>query len=166
MTMVRAVEAHRALRIGELAALAGTTADTLRFYERRGLLEPAARSAGRYRLYDRSSLERLAFIRKAQVLGLSLAEVREVLRASARGTRPCEHVRATLAARLRDVDSRIAELRSLRGALSAALARSRALPVARSCVCDIIESQELSPAAQRVLPDRARRRAHHRKEAV
>lgn len=166
MMSSRAGEAHQGVRIGELAALAGMTADTLRFYERRGLLEPATRTATRYRVYDRSSLERLAFIRKAQALGLSLDEVRDVLRASARGTRPCGHVRATLAARLRDVDARIAELGSLREALSAALARSRALPLARSCVCEIIESQELSPAAPRALPDRARRRAHHRKEVV
>src|SRR5579884_1959568 len=130
--------------IGELAGRAGVTPDTLRYYERLGLLPAPARSNGGYRLYDASAEDRVAFIRKAQALGLSLAEVREVLRIAAAGTPPCAHVRAALGRRLRDVERRIAELESLRRTLA------RARPLARSCVCEIIASQELSrPEAER-----------------
>ncbi len=131
------------LTIGKLAALAGVTPDTLRFYERLSLLPAPPRTNGGFRLYDPSLVERIGFFRKAQALGLSLDEVREILRVADKGTPPCEHVRATLVRRLQDVDARIAELKSLRRTLAEALARSRTLPLARSCVCGIIESQAL-----------------------
>jgi hypothetical protein len=91
-------------------------------------------------------VDRLQFIGKAQALGLTLEEILEVLRVSAEGTPPCEHVRSTLAQRLRDVDARLAELRALRRALSGALDRSAQLPLAASCVCGIIESRGSPPA--------------------
>jgi DNA-binding transcriptional MerR regulator len=131
------------MRIGELARATGVSADALRYYERLGLLPRASRSKGGYRQYDASSLARLGFIRKARALGLTLTEAREVLRIAADGAPPCAHVRATLAARLSQVDARIAELIALRETLRRALARSRSLPAAASCVCEIIESQEL-----------------------
>ncbi len=151
----RALSENGRFRIGELAQRVGLSPDTLRFYERRGLLDPVARTASGYRLYGAAALERLTFIRKAQALGLTLDEVAETLRAAARGVRPCAHVRERLAARLRDVDARIAELESFRATLSRALARARSLPVARSCVCEIIESQEPPAAAA---PSARRRR--------
>lgn len=133
-----------ALRIGELARLATTSADTLRYYERVGLLPPAPRTPAGYRLYDPSTAERVAFIRKAQALGLSLEQIRDVLRIAADGTPPCEHVRATLQRRLHEVDARIEEMESLRVTLRRALSRSRRLPLAASCVCGIIESESLT----------------------
>lgn len=137
------------MRIGELARSAGVSADTLRYYERLGLLPRAQRSHGGYRLFDRSAADRIAFIRKAQVLGLTLEEVREVLRIAADGTAPCEHVRTALSRRLREVDTHLEELQSLRRTLARALARSRALPVAASCVCGIIEAEQVSAAVPR-----------------
>lgn len=137
------------LRIGELAKVAGVSADALRYYERLGLLAAPSRSAGRYRLYPPSSAERIAFIRKAQALGLTLEEIREVLRIAADGTAPCEHVRAALSTRLREVDTRLEELQSLRRTLARALARSRALPVAGRCVCGIIEAEPVSARVPR-----------------
>jgi DNA-binding transcriptional MerR regulator len=136
------------LTIGKLASLAAVTPDTLRYYERLGLWPAPPRTNGGYRLYDPSLVERIGFIRKAQALSLSLEDVREILRVADKGTPPCEHVRTTLAERLRDVDARIAELQTLRQTLSRALARSRSLPLAKSCVCSIIEAQ--SPSAQAV----------------
>ena len=130
------------LTIGGLAERAGVTPDTLRYYERLRLLPAPPRSNGGYRLYDADVAERVAFIRKAQALGLSLEDVGEVLRIADAGTPPCEHVRVALGRRLRDVEARIAELESLRRTLARALRRSRSLPLARSCVCEIIESQE------------------------
>ncbi len=129
------------LTIGEVAARAGMTPDALRYYDRLGLLPPASRTAAGYRLYDRTALDRLTFIRKARALGLSLDEVQEILRVADRGTPPCEHVRETLAARLAEVEARIVELESLRATLRRALARSRRLPLASSCICGIIESE-------------------------
>lgn len=153
--MTRTVADHEGsptlLRIGQLAKRVDAPADTLRYYERLGLVEPAARSEAGYRLYDPSAVERMAFIRKAQALGLSLAEVGDVLRAASDGTQPCEHVRETLELRMREVDERIDELSALRRTLARALDRSRELPVAESCVCRIIESQELPPGGP---PDR------------
>ena len=128
-----------AIRIGELAHRAGTSPDTLRYYERVGLLPRPPRTPAGYRLYDASVAERVAFIKKAQALGLSLDDIRAVLRVAARGTAPCAHVRAALQRRLRDVDARIGELQSLRATLRRALARSQRLPLPASCICGIIE---------------------------
>ncbi|MBI4409987.1 MAG: heavy metal-responsive transcriptional regulator [Gemmatimonadetes bacterium] len=151
------------MTIGGLARAAGVSADTLRYYERLGLLPRAQRSSAGYRLFDPSAADRIAFIRKAQALGLTLEEVREVLRIAADGTAPCQHVRAALSSRLSEVDTRIEELESLRRTLTRALARSRALPVAGRCVCGIIEAEPVSapvprPAAR---PRRARTVGRH-----
>jgi DNA-binding transcriptional MerR regulator len=67
------------MRIGELAAAAGTTTKTLRFYDRSGLLPPTGRSANRYRDYGPEALSRLDFIRRGQAAGLTLAQIREVI---------------------------------------------------------------------------------------
>ncbi len=131
----------QAIRIGDLAQRAGTSRDTLRYYERIGLLPRPPRTPAGYRLYDASLAERVAFIKKAQALGLALDEIREVLRIAADGTPPCEHVRAAFQRRLRDVDARIGELTSLRATLRRALARSRRLPLVASCICGIVESE-------------------------
>ena len=134
----------KTLTIGELATRAAVTPDTLRYYERLGLLPPPARTPGGYRVYDSGTVERVAVIRKAQALGLTLDEVREILRIAAQGTPPCEHVRTTLKRRVKEIDARIAELASLRGVLAKALARTRSLPLVGACVCGIIESHDLA----------------------
>lgn len=136
-----------ALRIGELARLATTSPDTLRYYERVGLLPSAPRTPAGYRLYDASAADRVAFIKKAQALGLTLEEIREVLRI-AEGAPPCEHVRAALRRRLDEVGARIGELESLRATLRRALSRSRRLPLASSCICGIIESEDSTTEEQ------------------
>lgn len=147
----------RLLTSGELAAHTGVTPDTLRYYERLGLLPPAPRTAAGYRLYDPTTAERLAFIGKAKALGLTLDEVREVLGVAAAGLAPCEQVRATLSRRLREIEARIAELSELRSTLARALRRGRKLPVASSCVCEIIESQGV-PRLSTAQPERASRK--------
>ncbi len=141
-------------KIGELAALAGVTPDTLRYYERLGLLASTRRTQAGYRLYDRSMAERIGFIHKAQALGLTLEEVREVLRVAGGASPPCEHVRALLATRLQEVQARISELESLRRTLARALTRSRSLPLARSCVCGIIESAPVRRDGRRTLKEK------------
>lgn len=142
------------LTVSKAATLAAVTPDTLRYYECLGLLPSPPRTAGGYRLYDRAVVERVGFIRKAQAMGLTLAEVREILRVAAEGTAPCKHVAAALARRMRDVRARIAELESLRRTLARALARTRRQPLATSCVCSIIESEDMPvrPTAYRARP--------------
>lgn len=102
------------MRIGELADAAGMTTKALRFYEARGLLPPPARTASGYRDYDPETVERLAFIRDAQLAGLTLTEIASVLEMKDTGTGTCEHTASLLRRHLDDLDGRIAALAETR----------------------------------------------------
>ena len=129
------------MRIGELAKTAGVTPDTIRYYEREGLLPPAERTPSGYRDYGPGVLNDLQFIKKAQALGLKLRDVREVLEISSGGKPPCEHVRATVSARLAEVEGRLRELRALRATLRETLERLDRAPAPKAgCRCAVIES--------------------------
>src|SRR6266566_6256771 len=82
------------MRIGVLAAQAGITAKTIRFYEDTGLMPAPARTPAGYRDYPAGAAARLAFIRDAQAAGLSLAEIRSILAIRDDGQAPCQHVRS------------------------------------------------------------------------
>jgi DNA-binding transcriptional MerR regulator len=84
MTPKATARTRRTLRIGELARASGLTPDTLRYYERLGLLAAAQRTAGNFRAYDAATLDRLRFIKTAQSHGLSLREIGELLARSIR----------------------------------------------------------------------------------
>ncbi len=107
------------LRIGELAARAGVSADTVRYYERLGLLRPSTRSESGYRLYGEADLGRLRFILRARRLGLSLDEVRELLGVAEEGE--CRPVRRQVAELLRrkvaECEAKLAELQAFRASL-------------------------------------------------
>ena len=129
------------MRIGELAKTVGVTTDTIRYYEREGLLPSPERTPNGYRDYGPGVLDDLQFIKKAQALGLKLRDVREVLEISSGGKPPCEHVRATVSARLAEVEERVRELRALRATLRETLERlDRAPPPKAGCRCAVIES--------------------------
>lgn len=102
------------MRIGELAALTGTTTKTLRFYEDSGLLPPADRTANGYRDYGEYAISRLDFIRRGRAAGLTLGEIRQVLDIRDAGTAPCRHVAELLDDRLTVLDQQIADLQALR----------------------------------------------------
>jgi DNA-binding transcriptional MerR regulator len=102
--------------IGQLASAAGVGIDTVRYYERSGLLKPATRSASGYRKYGKEELDRLQFIRRAQHLGFSLGEIGELLAISRRGDVKAMYQAAKL--RLEDIDLRINELQRVRDALT------------------------------------------------
>nr|MDQ3327375.1 heavy metal-responsive transcriptional regulator [Chloroflexota bacterium] len=102
------------MRIGELAQLAGVNPRTLRYYERIGLLTPSSRTEAGYRVYSPGDADRLAFIRRAQSVGLSLAEIADVIALRDTGTVPCRHVRALAEAKVSEIDVRVAELQQLR----------------------------------------------------
>ena len=109
------------LRIGDLASRIGVQPEAIRYYERRGLLPRPARGPNRYRLYAPEHLERVEFIKRAQSLGLSLEEIREVMELKYGGTSPCQHVRDLLREKLEGVDRQIARLRAFRRELADSL---------------------------------------------
>ncbi len=100
--------------ISTLAASVGISADTLRYYERVGLLEPASRSDAGYRLYDEASAERLRFIKGLQRMGLQLGDIKELLDVRDRGSCPCGHTKVLVERRLSDVQAEIRQLRVVR----------------------------------------------------
>lgn len=99
------------LTIGRLAAAAGVHVETIRFYQRRGLLAEPARPAGGFRRYGAGHLHRLQFIRRAQSVGFTLEEISELL--SVHGREACEETRQLTQRRLLDVRHRLDELRHL-----------------------------------------------------
>jgi len=109
------------LSIGGLAKQAGVAVDTVRYYERAGLLVPAGRLASGYRRYSALELARLRFIRRAQALGFSLKEIQELLAISSQ--RDVSRVKRRAEAKLADVDARIAELQRVRSGLAGLIAR-------------------------------------------
>jgi MerR family copper efflux transcriptional regulator len=142
------VKAHRdelgralTVRIGELAERAGISAKAIRYYEQIGLLAPPARTPSGYRDYDHATLGRLAFIRAAQAVGLTLGEIRQVVAFRDRGQTPCEHVATLLQRRAAELEARIAELQQLRGELDR-LARRAGTLDPKQCpperVCHVI----------------------------
>jgi len=134
------------LRIGELALAAGVSAHTIRYYERIGVLPKPARTSAGYRLYPSETEEQLEFVKKAQSLGLRLAEVKDVLRIASGGQEPCEHVRELVVERLNDVETRISELRQLRQTLRDTLKLLEQAPAKNDgCRCAAIESIQLDP---------------------
>lgn len=102
------------MRIGELARQAQLNPRTLRYYECIGLLLPSARTAAGYRLYTAPDAARLAFIRRAQAIGLSLGEIGAIIALREAGTATCHHVRATAAAKVALIEERISALQALR----------------------------------------------------
>ncbi|WP_407560421.1 MerR family transcriptional regulator [Streptomyces sp. 184] len=111
-----------ALRSGQVAAAAGVNVPTLRYYERRGLLPPPGRSNGGHRLYDEDAVTALRVIKAAQRLGFTLEEVAELLEAGRhRHGRPVAGLGDRAAAKLAEVDAKIADLTTIRTTLAAAV---------------------------------------------
>ena len=130
--------------IGELADAVGVTSQTVRFYERKGLLPDAERGANGYRVYDESTLRRLRFINVAQAAGLTLSEIRSIIDLRDEGTVPCAHVVTLIDTKLADVRARIRHLEALKSELEALLERSRLLDPADCAdgdICHVLTTQ-------------------------
>jgi Cu(I)-responsive transcriptional regulator len=104
--------------IGRLAREAGLAAETLRYYERIGLIQPVQRTQSNYRLYDGHAESRLRFIRRAQNLGFSLAEVKELLDLSSSVENDMGDVKALTEQKIAEIDFKIADLQRMRNALA------------------------------------------------
>ena len=129
------------LRIGDLAKRCGVSRDTLRFYERDGLISPPPRSDAGYRLYGESDAQRVQFIRRAQSVGLTLDDIRELLRVQRlRTPGACRRVAERLKSRIGTIDKRIAELNEFRRELAKGLAQcdegAESCPVVLSFAAD------------------------------
>ena len=158
------------MRAGELAKAAGVSTDTLRHYERKGVLPAPRRSANGYREYEPEALERVLLVRRALAVGFTLDELARILKASDRGGAPCREVRTLAAAKLSDVEARLVELLSLRDELQATLRDwdSRLSKTAADRPARLLESLAASDSAhaERRLPlAPAWRRRRERKES-
>jgi DNA-binding transcriptional MerR regulator len=109
------------LTVGQLAARVGVRTDTIRYYERAGLLPRPHRTDGDHRRYGAADLDRLLFIRGAQRLGLRLAEIRELLAVRDTGTCPCGPAEVLLRGHVSEIDQEIARLTALRAELTGML---------------------------------------------
>ncbi|MCI0538855.1 MAG: heavy metal-responsive transcriptional regulator [Verrucomicrobiales bacterium] len=107
----------RELHSGELAKAAGVNLETIRFYERQTLLPKPPRTAAGYRPFPAEAVQRVRFIRRAQTLGFSLKEIRELLALSATRGTSCKSVRERAEKKIREVDQKIAALEAMNRAL-------------------------------------------------
>lgn len=112
-----ATVAARSMSVAQLAARVGVRPDTIRYYERSGLIPPAPRTTGDHRRYGEDSVDRLQFIRGAQRLGLRLRDIADLLSVRDTGTCPCEPAEQLLRQRIDEIDAELARLTSLRGDL-------------------------------------------------
>ena len=107
------------LKIGDLAKRAQCPAETIRYYEREGLLPEPTRTAGNYRLYSRAHLERLAFIRNCRSLDMTLEEIRQLLRVRDVPGENCDAAHRLLDEHIAHVATRVTELQQLERQLKA-----------------------------------------------
>ncbi|HYA08785.1 MAG TPA: MerR family transcriptional regulator, partial [Gaiellaceae bacterium] len=117
------------MRVGEVAARAGVNVETLRYYERRKLLPEPEREPSGHRRYDEETVRFLRAIKEAQALGFTLAEIDEYLRAARRSASPSETFRVRVAAKIDEIDSRIATLHRMRDELARVA----------GCACDSLD---------------------------
>jgi DNA-binding transcriptional MerR regulator len=129
------------VRIGELTQRSGVPTSALRYYEQVGLLPAPRRTSAGYRVYDPEVLPRLNFIRAAQAVGLSLTDIREILRIRDSGDAPCRHVLTLLEQRRAEVAARIRELKQLERDLAQLSSSGKGLDPATcdpSGICGVI----------------------------
>ncbi|MCA9239613.1 MAG: MerR family transcriptional regulator [Planctomycetales bacterium] len=121
------------MRTSELAERVGVNAETLRYYERRGLLAPPPRTPGGYRDFPATAVELLRFIKRAQELGFTLDEVEELLHLDAGGPEACDAARELAQARCADLEARITDLQRMHASLSDLIATCERPTADRDC---------------------------------
>ncbi len=133
----------KSLKIGEVSKLSGIGIEALRFYERSGLLGRPARTNSGYRMYTSEVLERLLFIKRAQVLGFSLDEIKQVIAEKQAGQSPCAEMREIVRGRLQELDERMAQMKRYRKELAAALAEWDKQGERPGHICGLIEASDI-----------------------
>ena len=131
------------MNIGELGRLTGVSTKAIRYYEEIGVLREPERSPNGYRIYGPAAVDRLTFVKDAQMTGLTLSEITTILDQRRRGESTCEHVMTLLDHHLHELDSRIATLKKTRSKLGTIVERSRELDPA-ACV-DPNRCQTITP---------------------
>lgn len=159
MTTSQLSAGEETIRIGDLASQTGVSVEALRYYEQRGLVAPSGRRASGYREYPADTVRLVRFIKRAQGLGFSLAEVEELVRLRQRawsGDAPWQ-LREVTVAKVQDIDRRMSELAALKGALTSLIdACDQACPVDTKQAgdplpCPLIEAFDTTDASD--LPD-------------
>ncbi len=133
----------KTMKIGNVAKLAGTGIETIRYYEREGLLlEPERRPSG-YRQYDEATVDRLEYIRRAKELGFTLAEIKELLELSFAPSN-CEHIRLRAETKITDIESKIRNLQQMKRSLSKIVKRCRTKNSTDECL--LVHTTKKRPA--------------------
>jgi DNA-binding transcriptional MerR regulator len=140
------------IRAGEIARMTGVSADTVRYYERRGLLPRVPRDTNGYRRYPETAIERIVVIRRALDAGFSIKELSQIFRERDAGGAPCRRVLAIGRDRLAELERRVDQLTALRNELRALLKdwEARVGRLGRNERAGLLDSLSGSPASARV----------------
>ncbi len=146
------------MKIGQVAKASGLSVQGVRFYEEAGLLSPAERTESGYRVFTHADLDRLDFIKKAKLLGLSLQEIKDILTINGRQQPTCVHVRLLLEQKVAEADRALQQLTEFRERLAQLLQQTEQLEDCRPSggrICGIIEgfpSQEQPLGTRQTAP--------------
>lgn len=148
--------------IGDVARITGTGVETIRYYERIGLLERPERSRGNYRLYGDAQVARLSFIRRARNLGFPIEQVRALMALGDTPQQSCAQVDALARAHLDEIDRKIDDLRALRHELDGLLSQCARGTIAECRILDALGPRQMGDAegAQIVAPAETRPPGH------
>jgi MerR family mercuric resistance operon transcriptional regulator len=140
----KGAETMKALSIGQVAHQAGVGVETVRFYERQGLLEKPPRKESGYRQYPPEAILRLRFIKKAKEVGFSLKEIKELLSLRLDATATCEDVKSRAEAKILDIEQKIQGLQKMKQALTDLTAACREDgPVSECPILQMLEEKEV-----------------------
>jgi MerR family copper efflux transcriptional regulator len=133
-----------AMKIGEVAERGGVNLQTIRYYEREGLLPAPPRLASGYRLFTEDTVRRVRFIKRAQELGFTLAEIRDLLTLRVDESRSSSEVRAVAEAKIADIEAKIGSLLAMKRALTHLTSRCSGHGPASECpILESIDSNEV-----------------------
>jgi MerR family transcriptional regulator, copper efflux regulator len=127
------------LNIGNVARCVGVRASAIRYYESQGIIQPAVRGLNGYRFYRNEAINLLAFVKRAQSLGLTLKEIKSLLELSCNDRGRCGYLKQLARNHLRDIEETISELQALRSELRALLRRKVRRPD-KNAICPLIEA--------------------------